>query len=71
MIVLTKGDRVEICYVGRTVDGVVLLASPNSQSLMLGFEAILGGYVGMMPVLYEDGKFRDLINDQLVQITKL
>ena len=35
---------------GRTVDGVVVFASHNGVSLMLGFDAMLSGHVGMMPV---------------------
>lgn len=45
-----KGDRIEIDYNGRTVDGAVTLASPNGLSLMIEFEAMLGGHVGKMPV---------------------
>jgi hypothetical protein len=33
------GDDVLIEYDGRTVEGRVILASPNSVSLMLGFES--------------------------------
>jgi hypothetical protein len=55
------GEHVRITYGGRTVDGVVLLASPNGRSLMLGFDAMLGGYLGQMPVLFDRGAFYDLI----------
>ncbi len=44
------GERCRITYDGRTVDGAIKLASTNGKSLMLAFEALLGGYVGMMPV---------------------
>lgn len=49
-----KGDRIEIDYNGRTVDGAVTLASPNGLSLMIEFEAMLGGHVGKMPVSMTD-----------------
>ena len=48
-----KGDAVRITYDGRTVTGRVLIAAPNSRSLMLAFEAVLGSYVGLMPVYRE------------------
>lgn len=63
------GERLRLTYDGRTVDASVLLASGNGYSLMLSFEALLGGYVGQMPVLLEDdGAYRDLLKGQLVQL---
>ena len=50
-----KGDAIEVTYEDRTVDGTVIFASPNGLSLMLGFEALLGGHAGMMPVTMRDG----------------
>lgn len=59
---LKTGDAVRIVYEGRTVRGSVKLASPNGRSLILEFEAILGGFAGMMPALMDDhGIYRDLI----------
>lgn len=57
------GDQARIIYEGRTVLGSVKLASPNGHSLMLEFDAILGGFAGMMPALMDDreGIYRDLI----------
>ena len=49
-----NGEAIEISCEGRTVNGVVIFASPNGLALMLGFEAILGGHVGMMPVTMLD-----------------
>lgn len=66
------GDPIYLCYEGTETYGSVLLASTNSKSLMLKFEAILGGYVGMMPVLWNDGtsEYLDLIQGQPVVIHK-
>ena len=57
------GDAVRITVKEHTVPGKVLLASGNGKSLALQFEAILAGYVGMMPVLYDDeiGAYRALV----------
>ena len=42
-------------------------AIANGRSLMLEFEAVVGGYVGAMPVLEEEnGAFRDLMTRSLV-----
>ena len=49
-----KGDAIEIVHEGRAVEGTVIFASPNSLSLMIGFDAMLGGHVGMMPVTMRD-----------------
>jgi hypothetical protein len=32
-----------------------MMASANGLSLMIGFDAMLGGHVGMMPVTMRDG----------------
>lgn len=65
------GDQVIIECNGRTLPGTVKLASPNSVSLMLEFEAILAGFVGMMPVFrHDDGVYRSLVNDQVVTLRK-
>lgn len=50
----TKGDPIDVDYDGRTVEAIVVMASPNGQSLMIRFEAMLGGHVGMMPVTMID-----------------
>jgi hypothetical protein len=62
------GDHVGLTFESRTVKAKVVLASPNGKSLMLSFDALLGGYVGQMPVIWVDGGFRDLITSQLVTI---
>jgi hypothetical protein len=49
-----KGDPIDVTCDGRTVEGVVFLASANSLSLMIGFEAIFNGHVGMMAVTMTD-----------------
>lgn len=65
------GERVRITFAGRTVVGHVVLASPNGRSLFLKFEAILGGHVGGMPALEDDGVFRSLITHEEVKLEAL
>lgn len=45
-----SGERVLLEMEGRAVSATVILASGNGRSLMLSFEALLDGCVGMMPV---------------------
>lgn len=70
MRVWKTGERVEIGFAAKTVIGKVLLASSNGRSLMLEFDAMLGGYAGMMPVLEEGGQFRDLITRSIVVLSE-
>ena len=53
------------CGDGRTVEATVQLASPSGHSLALGFEAIIGGWVAMMPLLWsaERARFEDFRGD--------
>lgn len=67
---MKTGDPIWIDYEGRTVEGTVMMASDNGRSLFLAFEAMLGGHVGMMPVLLEDGVYRSIITGEAVTITE-
>lgn len=53
-MIFKTGDAVLIECDGRTAPGIVVFASENGVSLMLGFEAVLSGHAGMMPVLRDD-----------------
>ena len=64
-----NGESGYVTYAGRCVPMRVLMASQNGRSLMIEFEALLGGYAGRMPVLWE-GQFRDLIAGLPVLLTK-
>ncbi len=62
-----RGDFVLITYgTNAPVDGMILIASPNGASLMIGFDGALltasgGMYFGMLPVLRDEaGVYRDL-----------
>jgi hypothetical protein len=65
------GDPISIGYGERRIIGRVRLASANGRSLMLEFEGILGGHVGMMPVLLgEDALFRSIVTQEVVQLRR-
>lgn len=50
------GEAVRITYKGSSTNGRVYLASPNGVSLVLEFDVMLGGYLGKMPVLYDENR---------------
>jgi hypothetical protein len=69
--VLRTGDAVFIQCRGSSAPGKIMLASSNGKSLMLAFDAMLDGHLGMMPVLMnEQGEYRALVTDALVTVTK-
>ena len=69
---MKKGDKVKLtCSHGLSVEAEIILASGNEASLMLWFEGIFLGYVGMMPVLRENGVYRELITCQPVTVELL
>jgi len=63
-----QGDNVHVTAFGRTVFAWVLLASGNSESLMLGFDAMLGGYIGSMPLIWNVDRFEDLFTGEAVTV---
>lgn len=70
-VVIARGDVVTLTVEDRTVDAKVVLASPNGRSLILAFEAMLDGHVGMMPVFQDDdGVYHALISGTEVTIAE-
>jgi hypothetical protein len=68
---MKRGDKITIEHAGRIVLGMVLLASSNGKSLMLGFDGIIEGHVGSMPVLRDDdGSYRSIMSGCNVKVKK-
>lgn len=66
-----SGEPVEIVCDERVVEGIVAFASSNSVSLMLSFDAIIGGHVGLMPVgRGGDGIYRSVMDGSEVTLRK-
>jgi hypothetical protein len=63
-----KGDAVRVTFGERTVDAEIIIASENHHSLAVTFDAILGGYVGMMPILWTGDHYADLVTGQVVTL---
>ena len=70
---LKKGEEIVLEHEGREVTAFVLMASENGKSLAVAFDAMLGGYVGMMPILFNDeaGEYQDLAIGKPVLIKKI
>jgi hypothetical protein len=67
---MKTGEHVLIESDGRSLAGTVILASANGRSLMLAFEGIFDGCVGLLPVLQdEEGAYRSIITDAVVQLS--
>lgn len=61
MTPLRRGDFVRVTADGRTVRAMVTLASTNGRSIMVMFDARLGGWLGAMPLsLNDDGTWSAL-----------
>lgn len=71
--IFRKGDVVVATYNSRTVEARVILASKNGRSLMIKWDdGMLGGHVGMMPILQHEttGKFHSLIEGMPITLTR-
>jgi hypothetical protein len=69
---LRLGEYVWIMFHRRTAIGRVVLASEDGRSLMLGFDGMLAGYLGAMPILWDDGVggYIDLIQSAPVVVSR-
>jgi hypothetical protein len=70
---LKAGDKVRVSTEnGDTRDGVLLLCSPNEDSLMVkladGFPIRAGLYIDFMPLLRTKGVYRELVTNEAVEV---
>lgn len=66
---MKPGDPVRITHAGRTVDAAVLIVTKHDTPGAVVFEAFVGGYLGMMPIMTrESGKLVDLIKQEEVTV---
>lgn len=63
-----RGNRVLVTYQGRTVQAYVFTASDNGLSLMLLLDSRLAMYELLMPVIWLEGGYVDLLNAEEVNI---
>ncbi|HWZ42260.1 MAG TPA: hypothetical protein VNW97_02240 [Candidatus Saccharimonadales bacterium] len=62
------GERVRITYNGETAEGEVFMIASNGLSLTLTFDKYLGGYMKLMPVLWNNDQYVDLLLGETVEI---
>lgn len=69
---LRRGDFVTVTFEQTTRRAFVAIASRNAESLVVMFEGIVGGYVGMMPIAWDPvgRRYVDLINGREVTIDR-
>ncbi len=65
-----EGEQVQITYNGQSVNGEILMASASGLSLTLTFNEYLGGYMQLMPVLWLDDHYVDLLLAEPVHIER-
>jgi hypothetical protein len=70
-VTFKTGEPVRITLHGKTVSGEILLASANGLSLTLIFDEYLGSYIHLMPVLWIDEGYVDLLRAEPVTICRL
>jgi len=66
-----KGELCRVTYAGRTVDALVEVGSQNGASIGVTFEAILGGFAGVISAYWDerDGCYRDLMFSHRVELS--
>jgi hypothetical protein len=61
------GDDLVLIYRDRSEPATVILATPNGKTLLLSFDALLGGHAGAMPVQADDdGEFWSAVSGEPV-----
>lgn len=70
-VTFNPGEPVRITYGGKTVSGEILLASGCGLSLTLLLDEYLNDYVDLMPVLWIDDRYVDLLRAEPVTIFRL
>lgn len=71
---LENGDEVAVTCGDRTVPANVVMVSSNQVSILLSFEAMLGGHAGMMPATrwdMERNAYRSIIDGTEIIVKKL
>jgi hypothetical protein len=65
-------DYFRVVFAGKGTAGCCVIASDNGRSVMLSFEDFLGGYLGRMPVLMnEGGELHELFRGRLVGLSRV
>jgi hypothetical protein len=68
---LKRGDFVTLSLGDERMNAMVVMASPNEDSLAVMFDGIFAGYVQLMPLLREDGMYHDLLAGRIIKVIDL
>jgi hypothetical protein len=69
---MKRGDFVVLSCGGKEVEAMVTLASPNGKSLIVMFDAMVDGHLGMMAIATDDnGKRTALITGSPVSLREV
>lgn len=69
-MVFNTGDQVRITYDGQTLNGEIFLACSTGLSITVTFNGRLGSYSGLMPLLWMDDHYVDLVSGNPVTIAR-
>lgn len=57
---LKRGDFARLTQGDSSIVGMVVLASGNHKSLMIMFDGMLGGWLGMVPLSWYEDRYIDM-----------
>jgi len=69
-MIFKTGDPVRITYEGETQDGEIFLACSTGLSITVTFNGRLGTYSGLMPLLWMEDQYIDLVSGKPVTVTR-
>jgi hypothetical protein len=69
-MLFNTGDTVRITYDGQTLDGEIFLACSTALSITVTFNGRLGSYSGLMPLLWLEDRYIDLVSGKPVTISR-
>ena len=64
-----RGEFAWVTYRGKTVRVMCTLLSPNGESAIIMFDAMLGGHLGMMLITWRDDRYESLIEGEPLVMT--
>jgi hypothetical protein len=70
-MVFKVGDRVRITYEENTLDAEIFLACTSGLSITVTFNGRLGNYTGLMPLMWIEDHYVDLVNGRQVKLSRM
>lgn len=70
-MVFKNGERVRITYEDTTIEGEIFLACATGLSITVTFNGRLGNYTGLMPLMWIDDRYVDMVNGRQVNVARV